>query len=137
MRDFIQQQIRELDRWLADTPPEETDSVLVGDVCQRLLITVEREALRHGIPEAVAACQVGHADIRRTRQILAECLAACPEPEPEYLTVDQAAIRLQVSRDSIYDLINNGLLKHTKVGRVIRIRPADLDHIQADQDDGW
>ena len=57
--------------------------------------------------------------------------------EPEYLTVDQVAARLQVSRDSIYDLINQGLLNHTKVGRLIRIRPADLDHIQADQDDGW
>lgn len=57
--------------------------------------------------------------------------------EPEYLTVDQVAARLQVSRDSIYDLINTGSLKHTKVGRLIRIRPADLDHIQVDQDDGW
>lgn len=111
-------------------------------ICEAEAITI-REA-------ADKAAQAGHLDFyhryRHTQAItprdavavLSSLLATISaEDEPEYLTVDQVAARLQVSRDSIYDLINQGLLKHTKVGRLIRIRPADLDHIQVDQDDGW
>lgn len=55
--------------------------------------------------------------------------------QADFLTVGQAADRLQVSKDSIYDLIQQGNLEHTKVGRTIRIKPSALDHIH--QPDGW
>ena len=114
-------------------------------ICEAEAVTI-REA-------ADKAAQAGHLDFYRKYRytqaatprdaiaILSSLLATisaedASKNQPEYLTVDQVAARLQVSRDSIYDLINQGLLKHTKVGRIIRIRPADLDHIQT-QDDGW
>ena len=48
------------------------------------------------------------------------------------LTVKQAAERLKVSADAIYDLCNSGKLPCQRVGNgrgTIRIRPADLDAI--------
>ena len=134
MRTWLKKQIADL-----QTLEHPEDNLALYQGCA---ITV-REA-------ADKAAQAGHLDFyqkyRHTQAItprdavavLSSLLATISaEDEPEYLTVDQVAARLQVSRDSIYDLINQGLLKHTKVGRIIRIRPADLDHIQASQDDGW
>ncbi|MDA7978987.1 MAG: helix-turn-helix domain-containing protein [Pirellulales bacterium] len=57
------------------------------------------------------------------------------KPDAEFLTVEQAAERLQVSKDSVYDLVKNGLLDAIKVGRTIRIKPSALEQIH--QDDGW
>ena len=49
--------------------------------------------------------------------------------QPELLTVKQAAARLNVSTDTVYQLCEAGKLKHQRVGNgrgTIRILPADL-----------
>jgi excisionase family DNA binding protein len=42
-------------------------------------------------------------------------------PRQEFLTVDQAAEVLHVSRDIVYDLIRAGQLRSIKIGRLRRI----------------
>jgi excisionase family DNA binding protein len=61
--------------------------------------------------------------------VLAEATAGKHQAgsQVETLTVKQAAERLNVSADLIYDLCQGGKLRHQKIGRTIRIRPADLD----------
>lgn len=45
----------------------------------------------------------------------------------EYLTVEEVAERLRVSRMTIYRLCNAGDLPCQRVGRSFRVRPADLE----------
>lgn len=45
------------------------------------------------------------------------------------LTVKQAASRLGVSPETIYSLVESKKLRHQRVGRAIRIYPADLQWI--------
>ena len=45
----------------------------------------------------------------------------------QYLTVDDLATCLQVSRATVYGWIFRRILPHVKVGRFVRINPADLD----------
>ena len=133
MKTWLQKQIAELTKLQGHPEPDEA------------LLELCAHVVREAADRAAKAGLLDHYDRHKDEQyctprgavaILNSMLAAL-ETEPEYLTVEQAATRLQVSRDSIYDLINQGLLKHTKVGRLIRIRPADLDHVQVAQDDGW
>lgn len=49
--------------------------------------------------------------------------------QPEWLSVKQAAKRLGVSAGKIYQLCDNGQLRHTKVGKLIKIAPEDLGGI--------
>lgn len=62
---------------------------------------------------------------------LAHALLSNGQPEqPELLTVKQAAARLNVSRDSVYDLCRDGTLRSERIGRVIRIRKRDLESMR-------
>jgi excisionase family DNA binding protein len=57
--------------------------------------------------------------------VLAETTA---ESKPENaLTPKQAAGKLGVSVDLIYELCQSGKLRSQKIGRAVRIRPRDLD----------
>ena len=56
---------------------------------------------------------------------LAAVIAAQQQEKP--LTAKQAAERLAVSVDCIYDACERGQLAHRRVGRAIRIRPSDLE----------
>lgn len=54
------------------------------------------------------------------------------EPDVRPLTVKQAAQKLNVSIDTIYQLCEAGKLKHQRVGSgrgTIRIKPADLQRV--------
>lgn len=44
-----------------------------------------------------------------------------PPMAEEYLTVDEVATRLKVSRQAVYNWINEGRLKAVKAGRATRI----------------
>jgi excisionase family DNA binding protein len=62
-------------------------------------------------------------------------LLAWAEPEPEALTVKQAADRLGVSLRTVYDLVKCGRLKCQRIGTgrgTIRIRPFDLERLTVD-----
>jgi putative molybdopterin biosynthesis protein len=48
-------------------------------------------------------------------------------PVDVLLTPDEVARRLAVSRSLIYQLVKKGKLRAVHIGRLPRIRPADLD----------
>lgn len=54
-----------------------------------------------------------------------------PESSPEFLTVDEVAGRLRVSRSSAYGLVRRGELASHEFAGSIRIRVADLDQFIA------
>ncbi len=45
---------------------------------------------------------------------------------PEFLTVDQVAEQLQVSRPSVYQLFKNGKLTPIKINSSTRVRKSEL-----------
>ena len=47
--------------------------------------------------------------------------------QPSYMTVNEAAAMLRVSRDTICRQIEGGKLRAFKIGRQWRIAPCDLD----------
>ncbi len=51
------------------------------------------------------------------------------QTEYQLLTVGQTARRLNVSRSSVYALIERGELPAIRLGRVIRFRPEDVDEV--------
>ena len=134
MRTWLRKQITRLED-LTHHPDPDLDDF---EYCSEVIREAADRAAGEGNTDFYREPRFAHAmEPRDALAILRSLLHAISAgDEPEYLTVDQAAARPQVSRDTIYDQINNGSLKHTKVGRIIRIRLADLDHIQS-QDDGW
>ncbi len=49
------------------------------------------------------------------------------QEQPSFLTIPQAAQQLQVNDYTIRRMISKGHLKAVRVGRLIRIRPEDLN----------
>lgn len=59
-------------------------------------------------------------------------------PTAEFLSADQVAERLAVSRMTIYRLIHTGELPAHRVGRSIRIRERDFDaYLRQTDMSGW
>ena len=58
--------------------------------------------------------------------VLAEVLSS---REPEFLDIKQAAARLGIGTKKMYQLCSAGAVRHTKVGRRIRIATDDLGHV--------
>lgn len=50
-------------------------------------------------------------------------------PGETLLTMADAAQLLQIKPRTVYDHIRKGLIKETRVGKQIRIRRSDLDHL--------
>ena len=67
------------------------------------------------------------------RQAILDALADLDHaPQPEFLTVKEAAARLNVSARTVYDLVRSGRLHAQRIGNgrgAIRIAPADLANI--------
>jgi excisionase family DNA binding protein len=53
---------------------------------------------------------------------------APPSLDSDLLTLQEAALRLRVSKNTVYKLCRAGQIPSCKVGRQWRIRGADLDH---------
>lgn len=49
-----------------------------------------------------------------------------PPPEPDVLTVEQAAEFLQIGRRQMYEAIGRGEIPHRRIGRIIRLSRAAL-----------
>jgi excisionase family DNA binding protein len=49
-----------------------------------------------------------------------------PAPEPELVTVKQAAKMFALGERTVYRLVQDGLIPSSKVGRAVRLKPADL-----------
>lgn len=60
---------------------------------------------------------------------LRESQSAGPPPEAA-LTVVEAARRMQIAQNTVYALVEQGKLKHHRIGRTIRILAADIDAYQ-------
>ena len=60
--------------------------------------------------------------------VLAEAMAGSqPARRDEYMTVAQAAERYNLGKSTLYDACEAGKLKHSRAGKAIRLRPADLE----------
>lgn len=55
------------------------------------------------------------------------CATCLKENAPQYLTVDEVAHFLRVSKMTVYRLIESGDLKAARIGRAFRIRADHLD----------
>ena len=53
-------------------------------------------------------------------------------PEPEWLTVTQACVRLGLSRRTLFRLIDRAELPGYKIGHWIRLRVADVEAYERD-----
>ena len=51
------------------------------------------------------------------------------------LRIEQVAERLSVSRSMAWKIIDDGQLRSLRIGRVVRVRPQDLDAYLADPDE--
>jgi excisionase family DNA binding protein len=61
----------------------------------------------------------------------------CELDSPSWMTVDQAAEKLDVSASTIKNMCKSGKLPHTRCGNgrgTLRIKPADLDKIKSASD---
>ena len=58
------------------------------------------------------------------------------KPQRVALTVKEAAASLGVSKNTIYRLCEEGLLRHQKLGRTVRIQPDDLQTIKMQKSSG-
>ena len=76
------------------------------------------------INDPAAAAALTLADTIRERFL--DPPATTPQPEAA-LTVAEAAGRLKVAANTIFALVERGELKHHRIGRTIRILPADID----------
>ena len=107
-------------------PPIEVPGIIVDSVRDR--------AANLGLVELVRKAPKD-SSLDEARLFLAEALAACKatQARPEkadWLTVKQAAERLNVSPRTIYDLCEMGRLRCKRVGKgrgTIRILPVDLE----------
>lgn len=123
---FCRKQLRYVEEleylWLElPEPPIDTPSFIVEQVRDR--------AARLGLAALVDAAR--DADLDAVRVYLARAMAETTVAEPgDWLTVKQAADRLNVSARTVYDLCEMGRLRCQRVGigrGTIRIRPADLE----------
>jgi excisionase family DNA binding protein len=92
---------------------------------------VVREARRIaqslGYPDLIPTCRTDFLALPVAREHLSRALAVMDPPTSGSLTVRQAAERLGVSPKTIYDLVEKGRIRCTRIGRAIRINPADLN----------
>ncbi len=52
----------------------------------------------------------------------------------DLLTPDEAAAELRISRKTVYDAVQRGLIRATKFGRLVRIKRAEIDRLK---DEGY
>jgi excisionase family DNA binding protein len=103
-----------------DDPADAVEWIVqqAADRASRLDLELYRKSLsikRHSIPEA--------------RWYLLQCLQAAEANEPKlsHLTVRQAAKRLGIGINQLYDLCRTKAVPCYQIGKAIRIRPEDLD----------
>lgn len=132
----------DLPRWLAseadflenlihygkpDTPERFFQDVAVRETMQ----DVRRVCARHGIDVAGDTPLAMTTDPREALIQVGRLLDQL-NPQPDLLTVKQVAEQLNVSPRTVYDLVESGRLRCSRVGKergTIRIRPEDLDRI--------
>ncbi len=109
------------------------------DVCEGfadMVRNIGRLATSLGLWQTAARankCRTSHLGVLTARQAILDALADLDDaPQPEFLTVKEAAERLSVSARTVYDLVRSGRLHAQRLGNgrgAIRIAPADLANI--------
>ena len=112
---WLAKRIQEVDSWLADGLDEQE----VYETCRYWLSEVEREATAAGVDGAIEPCQVGGEFIsaKKTRQILAKCMAAIPEPILDSLSPPQIARKHQISAETVRNWIRSGKLNAANIAK--------------------
>jgi excisionase family DNA binding protein len=119
MRTFLKEHLR----WVEErdylqgiidmSPDDRLMDAIVDDVV--------KEAAKRGFSEIVRAGQaLKNPSLEEVRLFLTECLAGF---RPDTLTVKEYAERNGVSTKTVYQMVSDGRLIATRVGRVIRISP--------------
>lgn len=91
------------------------------------LIAIVAEAHRHAADVGLDLVP----DLLPAREVLGKYRAQVRElVTDEPLTVNEAAARLGLSIDAVYDLCKSGRLQHERMGRAIRIRPEWLQNLR-------
>jgi excisionase family DNA binding protein len=133
-RKWLRQELKAL-----QAPPEPDGPFYEG--LRSIVSEAGRRAAEAGLPDAVAACTAvrrGGVTADIVLEILAACLAACPEPDAKppaadaSLTVKQAAERFNIPARTLYAMVESGTLKHARLGQgrgTIRIKPVDLSRL--------
>ena len=50
-----------------------------------------------------------------------------------FYTIPQAAEKLQVHENTVYNMVRRGEIEHYKVGKQIRIAPAELERLKVER----
>ena len=100
--------------------------------CHAIVHEAADRAARLGLPSQIVTKARHYRWITtpgEAQALLAECLAAVTpaEEKNDLKTVKEASGILRIGTGKLYDLVAKGLIKHTKIGRRICFRPADLD----------
>jgi excisionase family DNA binding protein len=121
---------QEFSKWLRaeiqDLVHPEPELHTIFDDAATAVQEARRVAQSLGYPDLVPPC-CESVSPHSAREILSRCLAVIDPPASGPLTVKQAAERLGVSPKTVYDLVEKGRLRCIRIGRAIRIRPADLE----------
>jgi len=118
MRVFLQEQLRWVEerdyfQYVIDISPDDRlMEVIVAETVKR--------AAQHGFSEIVKAGQtLKNPSLEEVRLFLTEAIRNC---RPDALTVKEYADRNGVSTKTVYQMVADGRLIATRVGRVIRIK---------------
>jgi excisionase family DNA binding protein len=104
-----------------------------GDDLREIVAEAGRRAAAAGLPACLRACSIrpGPISVSFARRVLAECLAAIePRMKQEtkrLLTVAEAAEQYNVSKRTLYRMIESEQLPVSRARGAIRIKPADLE----------
>ena len=48
------------------------------------------------------------------------------EEEPEFLTVEEIANAFRVSKMTVYRMLHDGIIPHTRIGKSMRVKKTDM-----------
>jgi excisionase family DNA binding protein len=118
---FLKKQIKYLDgleaNWAQLDAPWETTEYMIQETADR--------AARLGLSDLYKKSLDLRGGFQDCRWYLAECLSSI-KTESDILTVQEAANKLGISANKVYDLVKQGKLFCQRIGKSIRFRPDDL-----------
>lgn len=138
-RRWLRQQLAQLDELQKHPDPDHEHYLDIADTIHE----ARRRAAIAGLPDAVKACRLrrGGLTVTAARMILQSCLASAVKvSRPQGgrssksatdapLSIAQAAEQFNLNERTLYALCADGSLKHTRIGRTIRIAPAELKRL--------
>jgi excisionase family DNA binding protein len=129
MRAWLKKQLKIVEQY-ADFDEDEI-AEHHGDDLREIVAEAGRRAAKAGLPDCLAACEIrpGPIGTNIARRVLAKCLAAIETKQQtkRLLTVAEAAEQYNVSKRTLYRMIESDELPVSRARGAIRIKPADLE----------